>query len=129
YGDNGNDTITLNTAGQAVSTTIFGGNGNDVIRLNHSAFAHKTVIGDFAATDIIQVTLSGGATAASLTVTGVGSSPTIADAANEEISFANFNGNFTATNFVLSDGSRLLTNGGSTSATLTGAAGAGQIIG
>jgi len=128
YGDLGDDTLTGSFAGAAVNSTIFGGSGTDTIRLTYAAAAHRTIIGDFASTDIMQVTLSGGQTAAGLTVTGVGSSPVVANAANESISFAGFSGNFTSTNFVLSDATQLLTNGSSTSTTLTASTGADQLI-
>lgn len=130
WGDAGDDTVASTFAGAAVLSTVFGGAGNDTLRFNYGgAAAHRQIIGDFGTgTDIVQVTLSGGATAAGLTVTGLGSSPTIANAANEAISFSGYTGNFNSTNFVLSDSTILATNSGTTAATLTGGAGADQLI-
>ena len=140
YGGLGNDTFNYVAAGgnAADGTTVsfFGGTGDDVYQMNFTGSQNNVVISEFGTGDIVQITLSGGS-ATSLDVSGGGSSPVIFNDtgangytanSDERITFTGFTGDFSATNFVISDGSKLITNFSSTATTLTGGATADQLV-
>lgn len=136
----GNDTV--NISGAHVSTSNINvtlADGNEVLNITSDTNGYLTTINNFnASNDKVNVTLNGG-TAATLVVangfvfndggTG-GNSNGQFDVANEEgFNFASFTGDFNATNFVISGGSRLITNiNGTTATTLTGGTGNDQLI-
>lgn len=132
FGGEGNDTITVGSnAAVAGADTIFGGAGNDTLNVDLSNAGDDTiVIGDFGTgTNVLNVTTEG-ASASAFTVAGGGTSPVITTATNETVTLANFTGQLTATNLVVSNGTRLLGNWNGAQATLTGStvAGGDQII-
>ena len=137
----GNDTVNLfNKA--AVGTTVGSylltlGSGNDTVNSNFTGAVSDVVITDFEASDVINATLSAGASTG-LSITGNGSAIVIfndVSAANgvynagtEERITITSTANLTATNFNLSDGSKVLTNFGATGATLTSTAAVDHIV-
>lgn len=125
----GDDVVAITTlapSGTPGTYIIAGGAGNDTLRFNFGAQVADVVVSDFESTDVAQVTLSAG-DAADLQVSGNASSVTIFTGGNttyapltEERITLTTTANLTATNFVLSDGSKLLTNFSTTATTLTG---------
>lgn len=122
YAGAGNDTITstANTTTD-IKAVYYGQTGNDTYNLNNNASGWDYTIGDFATGDIINVTLNGGAAAASLTLNSLTSSPEIIDGGTGSVTLLGYAGNLTATNFVISGGSVLATNSSTTATTITGA--------
>lgn len=125
YGGLGNDTIDVDANshdGAAFTFTL--GDGDDVLILDATSLtgtATSFTITDFNADDdIAQITIDGGASASALTVSNGGVAPVITSTGQDQYIFQNFTGNFNTTNFVLSDGSDLITNFGGAAATLTG---------
>lgn len=131
YAGVGADVISVSGARSASSSlTVYGNAGNDSISVDDSTLtADATItVGGFELTDIFSVTLAGG-DATDLTVTGLGASVSITNAAgNGNYTFSDYTGKFTATNFIVSGGSVLLSNYGASAASLTGTANNDQII-
>lgn len=119
YANGGNDTLNYSAAA-GKSVEVFGGAGNDIHNITFSSTSGVATLKDFGTgSDILNTTLTGG-TATDLVLTRTSTSTTVRNASSETFAFENFTGNFTSTNFVLSGGSRLLTNFGGNAATLTG---------
>ncbi len=132
YGGAAVDEFNISGARSATSTLlIYAGAANDAINIDDSALAANatTQLAGFESTDILSITLSGGS-ATDLVVTGLGASLNVANDAtgHGEYDFISYTGNLTASNFVISDGSVLLTNNGLTAASLSGTTNADQII-
>ncbi len=131
YGGAGADTFNFSGARSATSNlTLFGNADSDIFNIDDSALiADATVtFSGFDDSDTLNLTLAGGS-ATDLELSGLGASVTINNgAANGNYVFSNYTGNFSATNFVISDGSVLLTNFGGVSTGLSGTANADQII-
>ncbi len=127
----GADTFNISGARSASSQLTLAGNaGNDAFNIDDSTLSGDTTttFSGFELTDILNLTLSGG-TATDLVVSGLGASAAINNGAGDgNYAFTAYTGNFTATNFVLSDDSRLLTNFGGAAAALAGAAEGDQLI-
>lgn len=131
YAGVGTDVISISGARSGTSSlTIYGNAGNDSISVNDSTLTADatTTVQGFELTDIFNVTMTGG-DATSLVVTGLGSSVSINNTAgNGNYVFTDYTGKFTATNFVISDGSVFLSNVGASAGSLTGTANNDQII-
>lgn len=124
----GNDTVTVTTAGATgdlADVSLYSNAGNDTFNLNNNGVAgieYDFAILDFADGDVVNATLDGAGAATALTVSGGGSSLTLQDA-NGSFVFQGYAGDLNQTNFMISDGSRLITNFSGTATTLTGTAG------
>lgn len=125
----GNDTITstANTTTN-IANVYYGNTGNDTFNLNNNANGWDYTIGDFATGDVINITVNGGAAAATLTVSNLGVSPEIVDGGTGSVTLLGYSGNLSATNFVISGGSVLATNSSSTATTITGADGKADLL-
>lgn len=131
YGGVGVDTFNISGDRYNESTvTLYGNAGNDIYNIDDTDLTTDTsiTIASFELTDIVNITLNGGS-ATDLFITNLGSSAIIANnASNGVYTFTNYTGNFTATNFVLSDDSILLTHLGAAAGALSGGTEGDQII-
>jgi Ca2+-binding RTX toxin-like protein len=126
YGNGGNDVIFATPlVGQSVS--MIGGLGDDTFNVNHLTAAAQSIIRDFGnGSDKIQATLTSGS-ATDIIITRSATGTVLQNAGNERITLESFSGNFTATNFILNNGSRLITNTNGNALTLAGSDGNDQI--
>ena len=126
----GNDTVNASDGTTTdIGVLLYSNDGDDTFNLNNNVGAeYDFTLGDFAAGDIVNVTLDGAAAATQLTVSGGGSSLTLDDANGGSYSFQGYSGDLNATNFVISDGTALITNFSGTAATLTGTAGTDHLV-
>lgn len=144
FGGAGADTITINAGAPGTTVASFlitGGDGNDTINGNFETGVTDNVadvvVNDFATGDVFNITLAGGAGATGLNVSGNGSSITIYNdlatagtynlATEERITLIT-TANLSATNFVISGGTKLITNFSTTATTLTGGAAADHLV-
>ena len=121
YGNGGDDSITASVSnGQLMQ--IFGGAGNDKFLINNMATGASTVIQDFGTgSDILQTTLTSGS-ASDIIMTRTATNTLLRNITSESILLENFTGNFTTTNFIVSNGSKFLTNFNASAASLQGSA-------
>jgi Ca2+-binding RTX toxin-like protein len=131
YGGLGVETFNISGNRSATSVVTLSGNaGNDIFNIDDTSLSNNATItvADFELTDVINITLSGGS-ATDLVITNLGSSAIITNGASDGVyAFTNYTGNFTATNFILSDDSILLTHFGAAAGALAGGTGGDQII-
>lgn len=132
YTGSGNDTVNVNDAGDTtVSVILHSNDGDDVFNINNDqqsgAAGYDITLADFASADIVNVTLDGAAASTALTVSGGGSSLSLSDG-TDTYAFQGYTGDLTATNFVLSDGSTLVTNFSGTAGSLSGGTGVDHLV-
>lgn len=119
YANGGDDSITAAVA-NAQPMQIYGGAGNDKFNINNLGTSASTTIYDFGnGTDILQTTLTSGS-AADIVVTRNSGGTILQGGGGESIVLSGYTGNFSATNLVISGGSRFLTNFNANAASLTG---------
>lgn len=164
YANSGNDTINLTGMTATGNATVFTGLGNDTVnlsgnhtdtttvitlatgneRVNFDATAGEltTINGFDAANDVFALDLAAAETAADLVLANgflfrdANNDGIYQAAAEEAVNFANFGGDFTATNMLITQGGiggasvgRLLTNlNGTTAVTLTGTTTADYLV-
>lgn len=129
YAGSGNDTISAMPSGGSATLLLRGNSGDDHFALNFSSGTSTAQLLDYGTGDnSMELTLSGGAGAANLTVERNAGQTVLRNGASEQIILGGFTGNFDSTNFVLSNGSVLLTNSDATAATLTGTDNNDQLI-
>lgn len=129
YGGSGNDTIHAVPGSNSAVLTLYGNTGNDQFALDFSAGSATANLMDYGTGENdLELTLSGGASAANLTVTRSANQTVLRNGGNEQIVLHGFTGNFDDTSYVDSNGSLLATNFNGAAATLTGTLGNDQLI-
>ncbi len=129
YAGADNDTVAAIPTTAAATLSLFGNTGDDVFALDFTSGAPVANLFDFGLGDnSLEVTLSGGGSAAGLSVTRNAAQTVLQNGGAEQIVLAGFTGNFDDTNYTGSDGSQLLTNFDGAAATLSGSDNNDQLI-
>lgn len=129
YAGGGNDTITATPSNTSAVLQLYGNGGNNEFVMDFSVASPIVRLMDYGnGTNSIDITLSGGASAADLTLSRDSAQTLIRNGTGEQIVLTGFQGNFTTTSFDISDDSALITNFGNAAATLAGTEHDDQLI-
>ncbi len=130
YAGAGNDTIAASPTANSATLQLFGNTGDDRFQLDFTNGAPSVRIEDYGTgSNGVDLTLSGGAAAANLTVDRLSTSDTVLrNGSSEQILLGGFRGNFTTASTKFSDSSLLITNFGGAAASLAGGVGSDQLI-